>query len=171
MSQTLLFPAVIILLVVARFLFRELRERKIALARVYVLPGILVLIGLVLTVTTLTMAPGETAALALATIVALAIGSAIGLAVGHFTTVRLGELPNVVYARGSPVTVAIWIAALALRLVARSAIPSQDSSAAAEANTALIFMLAAALGMVRYRILVRARIARMRGKTEPVAVV
>ncbi|MDQ2908429.1 MAG: DUF1453 family protein [Candidatus Eremiobacteraeota bacterium] len=154
---------VIIVLVVARFLFRELRERKLRLRSLFVLPAIVGVIGVLLAVVTamqMLMLP----VLALSIFAALVVGTAIGLAVARYTTLRVGP-PGFVFVRGSAATVAIWLGALALRAAARLAVGSHAVETLMIANTALVIMLATALGVVRYRVLSDARTASARSVT------
>jgi hypothetical protein len=65
--------------------------------------------------------------------------------------------------RGSAITAAIWLAAVALRVCVRFAVPSHDLADTLIANAALIVMLALALFFVRYRIFLLARLARREG--------
>lgn len=158
--QGVLVYAIVIVAAVGRFLFRELRERKLRLRSLFVLPAIVGLIGVILAVVTamrMLMLP----VLALGILAALIVGTAIGMAVAHFTTLRVGP-PGFVFVRGSAATVGIWLAALALRAAARLAVGSHDVGTLMIANTALVIMLATALGVVRYRVLTDARIASAR---------
>ncbi|MBD5633425.1 MAG: DUF1453 family protein [Candidatus Eremiobacteraeota bacterium] len=165
MSQALV-TVVIVVLVIARFLVRELRERRFRSDRIYVLPGALGIIALAFIVYTASAAPRAAGTLALACLVALAFGALVGYAVAHFTTVRVTEEPAVLYARGSIVTVAIWLVALALRLVVRLALLNGSAPATGESlalDAGLILLLASALFFVRYRLLVAAKRERERG--------
>lgn len=161
----------IIVLVVGRFLFRELRERKLVLARMFLVPGVLGALALFLVATTAVQFPATTMLLAGETLVTLGIGLALGVAVAHFTKVRLGEQAGIVYVLGSGWTVAIWVGALLLRFAARFAISHDNVSAQLAANAALVLMIAAALAMLRYRVLLDARLLRARGITTSVPVI
>ena len=164
-----LYLFAVLLFVVGRFLTRELRERKMLLSRLYVLPGIAGCLALFLVVTTAFLFPATTVLLAGETCISLGVGLAVGLAVAHFTTVRLGEQPGSVYVLGSWITVAIWIGALALRWAARLAIPMADVTATQSANAALLVMVTAALAMVRYRVALKAKLLRESGIVTPVS--
>jgi hypothetical protein len=153
--------------VVGRFLFRELRERRYAIGRIYLLPAIVGAIALALVAMSWAAEPGARALLAPSCLAGLALGGAIGYGVAHFTTVRVTADPKVLYSRGSYATVAIWIVAFALRFLARVGAsggnltrPSPDALAF---NAALVLLLASALFFVRYRLLVAAKSERARG--------
>jgi hypothetical protein len=158
-------------LIVGRFLFRELRERKLVLSRIFAVPAVLGCLALFLLVTTALQFPATGVLLAGETCITLGIGLGLGLAVAHFTKVRLGEKPGIVYVLGSGWTVAIWLGALLLRLLARFIISHDDQTAQLAANAALVVMIAAALAMLRYRVLLDARVLRERGITTSVPVV
>jgi hypothetical protein len=171
MTQDAIVSIVVVLLVVARFLFRELRERRIRTARIYVVPAVLGLVALVsigFAVETRPQAWDEVAAACLG---GLALGGAFGYAVAHFTTVRVTSEPAILYARGSLVTVAIWVVALLLRLFARFAFAGDVKRGSGGTfdvillNAALLVLLASALFFVRYRLLAAARLERSRGIT------
>ena len=153
------------LAIVARFAVRELRERRVRLARLFIVPAVAGIAALGLVYVAALAAPQDVLALALLCLAALGAGAAIGLAVARFTTVRVDPDVGTVFVRGSYATLAIWIAALALRWVARRAVGTHDLGATTVANAALVVLLAVALGVVRYRILIEARIARARGIT------
>jgi hypothetical protein len=162
------FYALVALLVVGRFLVRELRERKLVLGRIYLLPAIVGIMAAALLVTTIYLFPATALLVVGEACITIGIGFGIGLAVAHFTKVRLGDVPGTVYVLGSPITVGIWLAALALRWAARVAVPFGDHAATLSANAALFVMVAAALAMVRYRVSYEARILRERGITTSV---
>jgi uncharacterized membrane protein YjdF len=174
MPQNVIVYVVIGLLVVGRFLVRELRERRYDVRRVYVLPAILGAIALALTVAAATTEPNALGSLVVACIVAIAIGAGIGYAVARFTTVRVTAEPAIIFSRGSFATVAIWIAALGLRVVARFALlrggPAMRGDSLA-LNAALLVLLASALFFVRFRLLVAAKIERERGITSAISAV
>lgn len=151
--------------IVLRFGFRELRERKIRLGRLFVVPAIVGGVAIVLIVAAATEAPQRVLELAALSVVAGVVGYGIGLAVAHYTTLRVGVEPGIVFIRGSYATLGIWIAAFALRGLARFVVGTHDLGATAIANAALLVVLATAIAVVRYRILIEARIARARGIT------
>ena len=168
MNQQVVITVVIALFVLGRFLARELRERRFAIGRIYALPAILGVVGLVLIGLSVVNEPPESGILAIACVAAVVVGAGIGYAVARFTTVRVTNEPGVLYARGSLATVAIWIVALLLRLVPRIALigggPSVYASGESLAlNAALLVLLASALFFVRYRLVAAAKLERERG--------
>jgi hypothetical protein len=168
MTQNIGITALVALLVVGRFLARELRERRISVGRIYLPPAILGVIALALIGMAVFYTPENLLVLALACIAGLAGGAVIGYAVAHFTTVRVTAEPGIIYARGSIATVAIWIVALALRFLARfalvgDALHGRHGGLTLALNAALLVLLASALFFVRYRLVAAAAIERARG--------
>ncbi|MBD5605455.1 MAG: hypothetical protein IAI48_10235, partial [Candidatus Eremiobacteraeota bacterium] len=77
---------VIGLLVVGRFLQRELRERRFVVARIYLLPAIAGAVAIGLAAYAVIKRPETAGVLAAASVVAIVLGAAIGYAVAHRTT-------------------------------------------------------------------------------------
>jgi len=156
----------VIVLVLARFLFRELRLRRIKTASIFAVPVIVGIIGAFVVYSVVVAAPDQIAPLAIGGVVAIAVGIGIGFAVAHFTTVEVAE-PGVLLVRGSWITVGIWVGALLLRLAARWFVSGGHTIIYTDAavtagpslmlNAVLVIMLAAALTTVRVRILAVAR--------------
>lgn len=172
MSQNAVVIVVMAVIVVGRFLVRELRERKFVTNRIYVLPAIVGAVALALIGLAASRQPDAVAALALACLVSLAAGGAFGFAVAHFTSVRVTSEPGIIYARGSYITAGLWVAALMLRLGARyvfagAAGGMHAATLSLSLNAALLVLLASALFFVRYRLLEAAKIERARGITAP----
>ena len=150
------FTFAIILLVIARFLFRELRVRRIKRSTIFSIPLVMAIVAGLTIYLSATTAPGQDYNLAIGGVIAIVVGIALGLAVGHFTTVQVQD--GVMLVRGSWITVAIWVGALALRLLARffvtggSVMASTDPSTLGPSlmlNAVLVILLVAALFTVR----------------------
>lgn len=169
-SQTLWITVAFIGLIVLRFLFRELRDRRVRTASIFLVPVIIGGVAVWFGYLTATLAPSSLASLPIAVAASLVVGAGIGLAVAHFTTVRVGP-PGFIYMRGSWITVAIWVGALLLRMLGRYAVTGSAtgmtsfSSGGAGGispdywmlNTALFVLLFAATLVVRLRVLAVAR--------------
>jgi hypothetical protein len=81
--------------------------------------------------------------------IALPFGVLVGFGVAHFTTVRIGD-DGKIFFRGSYITVAIWLAALALRLAARFLFPSGLAVSSVLASSAsLVLLVFVATAVVR----------------------
>jgi hypothetical protein len=151
---------VLIVLVVGRFLLRELRDRRIPFQRFFVLPLVFVVLAAGLDIYAVATAPSVWLEVAAGSLAAIAVGVGIGLAVDRFTSVRLGPAGTSAILRGSWATAAIWIVALALRVVGRyvafgAGLRSAESTLAL--NAVLVVLLAAALIALRLRLFARAK--------------
>jgi len=164
MSSSVGITVAVIVLVIARFLFRELRVRRIRTSNIFLVPGIMAAVGALLIYSVISVAPDQVSNLIIGGFAGIVVGAGIGFAVGHFTTVQVAQ-PGLLIVRGSWITVAIWIAALALRMIARyfvaggNIVYADPSSAGASMmlNAVLVILLVAALFTVRLRILATAR--------------
>jgi drug/metabolite transporter (DMT)-like permease len=166
MERNLGIGVAIAVLVIGRFLMRELRERRFLISRIYLVPAVLGVVGIVFVVLAGIAHPDTTPVIAVACVAALVLGAVIGYGVARNTTVRVTDDPTVLYVRGSTATVAIWLAALGLRLVARIpflSYPSRYTHWGEALNAALLILLASALFFVRYRLLAAGRLERERG--------
>lgn len=165
-SSAVWLTVALIALVLLRFLWRELRVRRIKAATIFAIPIVIGLAGAATIYSVVAVAPDQIANLIVGGVVAVVVGVGVGFAVAHFTTVAVRER-GVLLVRGSWITVAIWIAALALRFAARwfvsggTNIVYTNASAAGGPslllNSVLVIMLTAALVTVRVRILAVAR--------------
>ena len=155
----------VVLLVVLRFLARELRDRRMVLARIFLVPAIVGAIALYLIVLTVMQAPGLSAELAIGAVAAAIVGVGVGLAVNRFTTVRPAADPSAVIVRGSYATVAIWVAALLLRVVGRVLAEGANlgEGAILLLNACLLVLLGVAIVTVRLQIVRRAQLLRLAG--------
>ena len=122
-TLTSLLPLVIAAFVVVRFALRELRERTVSSPGIWVRPGILT----VLSVLTVAMTLGVDGREDSVTTVMLAAGAVIGAATGfgvlRNTAFAPADRPRAVKVQGNPVTLAIWLGALVVRLAARYLYP------------------------------------------------
>jgi hypothetical protein len=153
-GSTVGITLLIIAIVVLRFLARELRVRRMRLSMLFTIPAVLALLAVWICYLVISRAPQFIGELGLEAVAALIVGAGIGLAVAHFTTVRSGGA-GVALVRGSWITVAIWIAALLLRLAGRFAFATSDLDTQLLLNAGLILLLVFATATVRVRILQR----------------
>lgn len=163
----------IVAAVVVRFLVRDLRDRRMrAGPGLFVVPAFVGALALLSVGSAAVLAPSHLPELAIGSLVSAVVGAGIGLAVAHFTTVRaaVGDAArDTVVVRGSYATVAIWVAALALRFGARYAVGVGARGEATAANASLVVMIATIVFVVRYRVLVEGRAVLAAHRTEPVA--
>jgi len=99
-GQALWITLGVIALVLARFLFRELRVRRIKTSAIFSVPIVVGVIGAFLVYSVAAAAPDQIPSLAIGGVAAIVVGIGIGLAVAHFTIVRSGG-PGVLFVRGS----------------------------------------------------------------------
>jgi phosphatidylserine synthase len=118
-----LLPLAVTVLVVFRFAFRELRERTVTSPGVWIRPAIIVVLTVYLVVLTAGIDGRDDGIMLMCLGVGALLGALTGLAIVRNTTFAPAEKKNAVRVRGSRVTLAIWIAALAVRLLARVLFP------------------------------------------------
>jgi len=174
-QQTLWITVGVIVLVLARFLFRELRVRRMKTGSLFAVPVVIAIIGAFTIYSVIAVAPDQIPNVVIGGMVAIVVGVGIGLAVAHFTTVQVAK-PGLLLVRGSWVTVGIWVGALALRLIARWFVSGGTAIVYSSAtstlgpslmlNAVLVVMLTAALTTVRMRILA---VSRAQPTSEPVS--
>src|ERR1700676_2157714 len=165
-QQTIWITIAVIALVLARFLFRELRVRRMKTSSIFAIPIIAGVVGAFYIYLVVSAAPNQMTPLVAGSIIAVAVGIGIGWAVAHFTTVQTAT-QGMLLVRGSWITVGIWVAALALRLFARwfvsggqSIVYVNTSSVDGPSlmlNAVLLVMLTTALPPVRFRFLTVSR--------------
>ena len=139
----------VILLVVVRFLYRELRERTVRLSSLWIRPGIFAAVTLFVIAGSL-IVPGLNHPLVFMSVAAgLGFGMATGQLVLDSTSFAPSERPRAVRVKGSIATVIVWLAALALRLAARLVVGGNGGPAAQfELNVGLIALIATAFVVV-----------------------
>ena len=148
--NTMLITLVIVALVVVRFLFRELRARKVTLRLLWVRPGILLVFTL-LAIAAAFATPGVNVAILLLSVAGGAVvGVVTGALVARSTTFSPAGERGAVIAQGSIVTVIIWVVAILLRFAARYAFADAGANLAAqfELNAGLLALVAAAFVVV-----------------------
>ncbi len=153
-SQSFWITIAVVALVILRFLARELRDRQMRLGAIFTYPAIFGALSIFLIWATYSQAPYLAPSLAIAVVAAVPVGAALGFAIMHFTTVRPSGVPGTVIVRGSWITVAIWVGALVLRLIARYIVGT--TATAAEylmLNASLVVLLGAAMTVTRLKIL------------------
>ncbi len=149
-----LFTLVIVAFVVVRFLMRELRARVIRLRTLWIRPLILVVLTAFFAYEAFARPFADAGLTALSLIGGAAAGAIVGALVVRSTAFEAAGEPHAVRARGSWLTVAIWLVALALRFAARFALsPSDPRTPAGIAqffalNTGLLALVTAAFAVV-----------------------
>ncbi len=122
-ALTTLLPLAVTVLVVFRFAFRELRERTITSPGMWIRPAIFVALTAYLVVLTAGINGRDDGIMLVSLAAGALLGVVTGVAIVRNTTFTPADKRNAVRVRGSRVTLGIWIAALAVRLLARFLFP------------------------------------------------
>lgn len=162
-TTTGLFTLALVALVIIRFLLRELRDRRIPLDRIWIVPAfVTAVVALVFALTLATEAP-FLPELVIGCIAGILVGAGVGIAVDSFTALRLSDDGKTLIARGSLVTVGIWVAALLLRLLGRfiaGASSAHSPGMIMVLNTSFAAVIAAAVVALRVRFIARVKAMR-----------
>jgi hypothetical protein len=118
-----LFSLLIVALVVFRFAQRELKERVVKAATLWIRPAVLLAITVWLIVLSMQLDPSGTNELIVALIAGVVLGAVTGLLIVANTSFRAADIANAVRVQGSRITFAIWIGAFAIRFLARFLVP------------------------------------------------
>jgi hypothetical protein len=114
-----LVPVLIAAFVVIRFAFRELKLRTVRTPAIWIRPGLLVVITIVLAVMSFTLDPSAYGITIVLLLAGGVLGACTGLAIIANTTFSSAGVRNAVKVQGSRITLAIWIGALVVRFLAR----------------------------------------------------
>ena len=149
-TDTTLITLAIVALVVVRFLFRELRERKVRVRTLWIRPGILIFFTLLLIAGSFAIPGVDFGVMALAFAIGAALGIVTGMLVVRSTAFRPAGERGAVFAKGNATTVIVWVVALALRFVARFAFAGSGASPGQqfELNAGLLALVTAAFIVV-----------------------
>jgi hypothetical protein len=118
-----LLPLAATVFVVFRFALRELRERTVKSPGIWVRPVLFVVLTLYLVAVTLGVDGRDDGVMLACLAVGALLGGITGVAVVRNTSFAPADAAGAVRVRGSRVTLAIWIAALGVRLAARYLFP------------------------------------------------
>jgi hypothetical protein len=143
--NTTLITLAIVLVVVIRFLFRKVRVRTL-----WIRPGILAFVSVLLIAGAFWIPNLNLAVMGLAIAIGAVLGVVTGTLVVRSTTFAPAGERGVVLAKGSIVTVVVWVVAIALRLVARFAFAGSGAGPAEqyELNAGLLALVTAAFIVV-----------------------
>lgn len=141
---------VIVAIVVVRFLFRELRARTVRLRTLWIRPGVLIVLTLLVLAGAFAIPGANVVVACISVLVGAVLGVVTGALVVRSTTFASANERGAVIARGSAVTVVIWVVAILVRFAARFAFAGTGAGAAAqyELNVGLIGLVAAAFVVV-----------------------
>jgi hypothetical protein len=144
-----LFVLLIAAFVVFRFAARELKPRVIKAGAFWVRPALLVALTVWLAYMTARLDPAGTGQLVVALIVGTVAGAITGALIVRFTTFAPAGVPNAVIASGSRITFGIWLAAFALRFLARFVVPhGADARSQLPMNSGTVALVAVAFVVI-----------------------
>lgn len=132
-----ILTAIVLLAAVAIFLVRNLRTRRVTVARFWVVPVVLAVLTGVTFEGTLRQDTSTTTLIAIFAGVIAAIP--FGFARGHASRVRLGERPGTLYLDPSPLLVAIWLFAFVAKFVMRLYLPGTSINGSAATDAFIVF--------------------------------
>jgi len=140
----------LVVIVVGRFLFRELRARTIRVRTLWIRPGILAVLTLLLIAGGVAIPYVSMGVVALSVLVGAAFGIGVGVLVARMTTFAPAGERGAVIAQGSIKTVVVWVIAIALRLIARYAFVGAGATQAEqyELNAGLLALVTVAFIVV-----------------------
>ena len=132
-----IFTAIALVAAAAIFLVRNLRTRRISLARFWITPAILaVLAGISFEGT---LREGDAPTTLIAIFAGIIVAVPFGLARGHASRVRLGEQPGTLYLDPSPLLVAIWLFAFVAKFAMRLVVPGTSMNGTAATDAFIVF--------------------------------
>jgi hypothetical protein len=138
------------LFIIARFLFRELRERTLRLRTLWIRPGILAVLLLLLLAGGFAIPRVDKSLMLLAAFAGVPFGVVVGWLVARSTTFLPAGERGAVRAKGNITTVIVWVTAILLRLAARYAFvgAGADQATQYELNAGLVSLVTAAFVVV-----------------------
>ena len=118
-TNTTLITFVVVVFVVVRFLYTELKARIVQKKTVWVRPAFLVVVSALLIVLSVRMPGVQPAMIALLAVAGAVVGWITGTLVLRFTTFTPVDQPGAIRVLGSKESVIVWVVALALRFAVR----------------------------------------------------
>jgi hypothetical protein len=136
-------------LVVFRFARRELVERVVRARTLWIRPALLVVLTAYMVVLTVTLDPHGIGEMVAALAAGIVLGAITGVLIVRNTAFRAADRPGAVRVQGNRITFGVWIGALAIRLVARYALPSGgDPRAQFPLNCGTVALIAVAFVVI-----------------------
>ena len=157
MTQSQLITIALILVVVARFLARELKARTARVTTLWIRPAFLIALTGLMSWLALSRGAGSAVELGASLAFGALLGVVVGVLVTGSTRIEASGRPGLVTLRGSWVTVAIWIAALMVRLGIRVAGGGYTAAASPALTAGTAAMAAVAFGAFALLVALRAR--------------
>jgi hypothetical protein len=144
-----LFGLAIAALIVFRVARRELSERTVSARSLWIRPAIMVALSVYIVSLSMRLDPDGNGEMIAVLIGGAVLGVVTGFAIVRNTRFAAAAVPNAVLVSGSRVTMGIWIAAFAVRLLARYVLPhGADPRAQLPLNCGTIVMTAVAFVVI-----------------------
>jgi peptidoglycan/LPS O-acetylase OafA/YrhL len=144
-----LFALAVSVIIVFRFARRELTQRTIRLKTVWIRPVIMFALLAYMISLSAQLDPSGDATMTWALIGGAVLGLLAGIGIAANTSFAPAPAPNAVLAKGGAITLVIWIVALAIRLIARYAVPhGADPRTQLPLNCGTIVMTAVAFTVI-----------------------
>jgi hypothetical protein len=144
-----LFGLAIAALIVFRVARRELRERTVRARSLWIRPAIMVALSIYIVSLSMRLDPDGNGEMIAILIGGALLGVVTGVAIVRNSRFAAATVPNAVLVSGSRVTMGIWIAAFAVRLLARYVLPhGADPRAQLPLNCGTIVMTAVAFVVI-----------------------
>ena len=135
----------LVLGVVAAVVFRNMRPQKMTVSRFWIQPLILVVMTALVLWAGEQLTPPPIGLVVLSIAIGIAAGIPLGIARGHHSKVRPGEKPGTLYVDPSPIVMAIWLIAFALKYAVRFLLPQAGPGAAAATDGFIVFAVTSVL--------------------------
>ncbi len=137
--QPSLISVVTVLAALAIVVFRNARPRTISVARLWIVPAILVILSAFVVWASVAGPSVATWQSILACAIGVVAGIPLGYARGYHSDVRLGDRPRTMVLHPSLVVMLIWLAAFAVRFGLRAFLPGAGATALALSDGFLLF--------------------------------
>jgi hypothetical protein len=139
----------ITVLIVFRFARRELRERTVRSRTLWIRPAIMLALTAYLIWLSSSIDPLGDGEMLAVLVGGAIVGVAVGIGIVRNTQFAPAAIPHAIIVRGNPITFGIWIAALALRLLARYVLPhGADPRTQLPLNCGTVIMTAVAFCVI-----------------------
>lgn len=163
-TNTTLITFIVIVFVVVRFLYRELKARIVQGRTLWVRPAFLVVVLALLTAAALKIPGAQPVEIVVGLIAGVVLGIVTGALVLRYTTFEAAGVPDAVRALGSTKTLVVWLVALALRFGFRLFFAHGDDQVQFTLNVFTTALVTAAFIVVAFGF--HRAIARFAGSTD-----
>jgi len=147
-TNTTLITFVVLVFVVVRFLYTELKARIVSKKTIWVRPAFLVVVSALLILLSLNVDGVKPAMIALMAVAGAVVGWITGTLVLRFTTFTAVGQPGAVRVLGSKESVIVWVVALALRFAVRYLFAGGDDAVQFALNVFTIVLVTVAFIVV-----------------------